>query len=198
MNKTAQAVSRKRAAAALEGKTYGSQKERKSPWVYFDTYILAAAAGKVTLFNNSTSRAQDLSNYQYQQVPQGQAFDIVAMQLQYVGHAALDDAALNNFILWANQATIELTIANKVPHYQNNLLLAIGGAMAVLTAPAVTVNSKILSNYNANGIIPFAKKIQLDQGTKFTVDINQTIANAAGLTGDKLRVGLIGNLIQLN
>jgi hypothetical protein len=197
MNQTV-ALSRKRAQATLEGKTYGSQKEIKSPWIYFDTFILAAAAGKVTLFNNSASRSEDLSNYQYQQIPQGQAFDIFAMQLQYIAHAAQDDAALTALILWMNQATIEISVANKTPTYQNNLAVAMGGALLVMTAPAVTVNSKILSNYNANGIIPFQKKIQLDQGTKFTVDIKQTIANAAALTGDKLRVALIGKLVQLS
>jgi hypothetical protein len=193
-----QANQRKRAQSTLEGKTYGSQKEVKAPWIYFDTYILAAAAGKVTLFNNSASRAEDLSNYQYQQIPQGQAFDIVAIQLQYVGSALKTDVMLNNMILWMNQATIELSIANKTPHFQCNLALAMGGAFFVQTAPAVTVNSKFMSNYNANGIISLQKKIQLDQGTKFTFDIKQTIANDAGLTGDKLKVGLIGRLIQLS
>jgi hypothetical protein len=192
------AVSRRKAASQLEGKTYGSQKEVKSPWTYYDTYILAAAAGKVTLFNNSVSRAEDLSNYQYQQIPQGQAFDIMAMQLQYIGSALKTDVMLNNLVLWMNQAVIEVVVANKTPTFQSNLALALGGAMFLRTAPAVTVNSGFMSNYNANGIIPFQKKIYLDQGTKFTVDIKQTIANDAGLTGDKLRVGLIGKLVQLS
>jgi len=192
------AMSRRKAAAQLEGKTYGSQKEVKAPWIYYDTYVLAAAAGKVTLFNNSASRSEDLSNYQYQQIPQGQAFDIMAMQLQYVASALKTDAMLNNLVLWMNQAVIEISVANKTPSFQSNLALALGGAMFLRTAPAVTVNSGFMSNYNANGIIPFQKKIYLDQGTKFTVDIKQTIANDAGLTGDKLRVGLIGKLVQLS
>lgn len=160
--------------------------------------MLAAAAGKVTLFNNSASRAEDLSNYQYQQIPQGQAFDIMAMQLQYIAGALKTDAMLNNLVLWMNQAVVEISVANKTPSFQCNLALAFGGAMFLRTAPAVTVNSGFMSNYNANGIIPFQKKIYLDQGTKFTVDIKQTIANDAGLTGDKLRVGLIGKLVQLS
>jgi len=193
-----QANSRKRAQSTLEGKTYGSQKEVKAPWIYFDTYVLAHAAGKTTLFNNSQSRAEDLSNYQYQQIPQGQAFDIVAIQLQYIGAVLKTDVMLNNLVLWMNQATIELVVANKTPHYQNNLALAVGGAFFVQTAPAVTVNSKFMSNYNANGIIALQKKIQLDQGTKFTFDIKQTIAPDAGLDGDKLKVGLVGRLFQLS
>lgn len=190
--------SRRRAASQLEGKTYGSQKEVKAPWVYYDTYVLAAAAGKVTLFNNSASRAEDLSNYQYQQIPQGQSFDISAMQIQYIGSALKTDVMLNNLILWMNQAVIEVVVANKTPTYQNNLGCAIGGALLIRTAPAVTVNSNFGSNYNANGIVVFGKKIMLDQGTKFTVDLKQTIANDAGLTGDKLKISLIGKLVQLS
>jgi hypothetical protein len=91
-------------------------------------------------------------------------------------------------------AVLQVVINNKVPTYERTLAGLIGGQLQVITAPAVTVNSQILSKWQADTVVHFKKAIKLDQTVQWTVNILKDAANAASLTGDYLRVEMIGRL----
>ena len=185
---------RRQTSAKLEGKTYSASVEVKDPWVYYDTYTLDASASPTVLFNNSSAKARSLSNYSYQQLPSGQAFDIYGLRVMYWGHAAEADADILSLTTFLNKSVLQVQINNKVPQYERTLAGLIGGALHVVTAPAVTVNSQVLSKWQADTMVHFKKKIALDQTTQWTVNILKDVANAAALTGDYLRVEMIGRL----
>lgn len=194
MNEPAAVQKRIQADEKLEGRTYSKSFEVKDPWVYFDTYVLDASASPTVLFNNSSSKARSLSNYQYQQLPSGQAFDVYGLRVSYWAATALNDA---NLLLWTTftaKAVLQVGINNKVPTYERNLAALLGGQVQIITAPAVTVNSRNLSVWTGNTVVKFKKKIQLDQTTQWTVTILKDVANNAALTGDYLRVEMIGRL----
>jgi hypothetical protein len=193
MNQTSE-VKRRETSAKLEGKTYSSAVEVKDPWVYYDTYTLDAAASPTVLFNNSSAKARSLSNYQYQQLPSGQAFDVYGLRVSYWAHAALDDAGQLDLTTFLAKSVLQVQINNKVPSYERNIAALIGGQIHAVTAPAVTVNSRNLSIWTGNTVVRFKKKIQLDQTTQWTVNILKDAANAAALTGDYLKVEMIGRL----
>jgi hypothetical protein len=178
----------------LEGKTYSASVEVKDPWVYYDTYVLDAAVPPTILFNNAAAKARSLSNYQYQQLPSGQAFDIYGLRCSFWAIAAISDVdqlALTTFLA---KSVLQVAINNKVPQYERNLASLIGGQVHAVTAPAVTVNSKNLSVWTGDTVVRFKKKIALDQTTQWTVTILKDAANAAALTGSYLRVEMIGRL----
>ena len=190
----ASAVRRRATQDKLEGRTYGSAVEVKDPWVYYDTYTLDAATSPTVLFNNSSAKARSLSNYQYQQLPAGQAFDVFGLRVSYYAHAALDDAGQLALMTFLNKTVIQVQINNKVPTYERNVGALIGGSIQAVTAPAVTVNSRNLSIWTGNTVVRFKKKIPLDQTVQWTVNFLKDAANAAALTGDYLRVEMIGRL----
>jgi len=194
MNTAATEQKRRDVSSKLEGRTYAAAVEVKDPWAYYDTYVLDAAASPTVLFNNSSAKARSLSNYQYQQLPTGQAFDVAALRVSYWGHAAEADADQLSLITFLNKAVLQIQINNKVPTYERNLGALIGGQVHVVTAPAVTVNSRNLSVWTGNTVVRFKKKISLDQSTQWIVTILKDAANAAALTGDYLRVEMIGRL----
>ena len=185
---------RRQVSQKLEGRTYSASVEVKDPWVYYDTYVLDAAASPTVLFNNASSKARSLSNYQYQQLPSGQAFDVEGMRVSYYGHALMADATQQLLIDFLNKSIVQIQINNKVPSYERNLGALIGGQMQAVTAPAVTVNSRNLSVWTGNTIVRFKKKISLDQSTQWTVNIVKDAAPNAALTADYLRIEMMGRL----
>jgi hypothetical protein len=193
---TAAASTAKRHAtsARLSGKTYSSSVEIKDPWIYYDTYVLDAAAPPTILFNNAAAKARSLCNYQYQQLPSGQSFDVYGLRLSYYGHAPEVDADVQTLFTFLNQAVLQVQINNKVPSYERNIGALIGGAIHVVTAPAVTVASQSLAKWTGDTLVHFNKKILLDQTTQWTVNILKDSANVAAQTGDYLRVEMIGRL----
>lgn len=194
MNEAVAEAKRHEVSKKLEGRTYSASVEVKDPWVYYDTHVLDASTSPTILFNNSSAKARSLSNYQYQQLPSGQAFDVYGLRVSYFGHAAEADADQLALITWLAKTVLQVQINNKVPQYERNLAALIGGAIQVVTAPAVTVNSRNLSVWTGNTVVKFKKKIELDQTTQWTVNILKDAANAAALTGDYLRVEMIGRL----
>lgn len=194
MNEAAAEARRRNVSSKLEGRTYAAAIEVKDPYVYYDTYVLDASAAPTILFNNAAAKARSLSNYQYQQLPSGQAFDIYSLRLSYFAHAALADADQLALITFLNKAVIQVQINNKVPIYERNIGALIGGQIQAVTAPAVTVNSRNLSIWTGNTVVRFKKKISLDQTTQWTVNIVKDAANAAALTGNYMRVEAIGRL----
>jgi hypothetical protein len=185
---------RRLASSKLEGRTYSGSIEIKDPWVYFDTAVLAALAGTLTLFSSVATVARSLTNYPYKELPQGQAFDIHALRVAYYGHALMADVTQQLLMDWINKAVLTIQIQNKVPIYERNLGSLIGGQVQVVTAPAVTVNSKNLTSWTASTVVRFKRKIELDQKTQWLVNIIQDAAANAALTGDYLRVEAIGRL----
>ena len=191
----AQAVQKRiQADEKLEGRTYSKSFEIKDPWIYYDTYVLDASASPTVLFNNSSTKARSLSNYQYQQLPSGQAFDAYGLRVSYWAATALVDASLLLWTTFLAKAVLQIQINNKVPTYERNLAALLGGQVQIITAPAVTVNSRNLSVWTGNTVVKFKKKISLDQTTQWTVNILKDVANNAALTGDYLRVEMIGRL----
>jgi hypothetical protein len=187
-------VKRRKVSQALEGQTYSASVEIKDPYVYYDTYTLDASALQTTLFNNAAAKARSLSNYQYQQLPNGQAFDVGGLRVSYYGHALMADATQQLLIDFLNKSVLQVQINNKVPSYERNLAALFGGQVQVVTAPAVTVGSRNLSVWTANTLVQFKKRIKLDQSTQWTVNILKDAAPNAALTGDYLRVEMIGKL----
>lgn len=185
---------REAVSAKLDNKTYSAAVEVKDPWVYYDTYTLDASASPTILFNNSSAKARSLSNYQYQQLPSGQAFDIYGLRVSFWGSAAQSDVDMLAMTAFFAKAVLQVQINNKVPQYERNLAALLGGGVSVVTAPAVTVNSQNLTKWNADTVVRFKKKINLDQTTQWTVNILKDAANAANLTGSYLRVEMIGCL----
>jgi hypothetical protein len=185
---------REAVSAKLDNKTYSAAVEVKDPWVYYDTYTLDASASPTILFNNSSAKARSLSNYQYQQLPSGQAFDIYGLRVSFWGSAAQSDVDMLAMTTFFAKAVLQVQINNKVPQYERNLAALLGGGVSVVTAPAVTVNSQNLTKWNADTVVRFKKKINLDQTTQWTVNILKDAANAANLTGSYLRVEMIGCL----
>lgn len=185
---------REAVSAKLDNKTYSAAVEVKDPWVYYDTYTLDASASPTILFNNSSAKARSLSNYQYQQLPSGQAFDIYGLRVSFWGSAAQSDVDMLAMTTFFAKAVLQVQINNKVPQYERNLAALLGGQVSVVTAPAVTVNSQNLTKWNADTVVRFKKKINLDQTTQWTVNILKDAANAANLTGSYLRVEMIGCL----
>jgi hypothetical protein len=185
---------REQVSAKLDNKTYSAAVEVKDPWVYYDTYTLDASASPTILFNNSSAKARSLSNYQYQQLPSGQAFDIDGLRVSFWGSAAQSDVDMLAMTTFFAKAVLQVQINNKVPQYERNLAALLGGGVSVVTAPAVTVNSQNLTTWNADTVVRFKKKINLDQTTQWTVNILKDAANAANLTGSYLRVEMIGCL----
>lgn len=178
----------------LEGRTYSEKMEVRDPWTYYDTYVLDAATSPTILFNNSSSKALSLSNYQYQQLPAGQAYDVYGLRVSYYASTAFSDVTALLWTTFINKAVMQFVINNKVPTFERNIGAIIGGAVQIITAPAVTVNSQVLSKWTADTVVKFKKKIELDQQTQWTVKILKDVANNAALTGDYLRVELIGRL----
>lgn len=185
---------REAVSAKLDNKTYSAAVEVKDPWVYYDTYTLDASASPTILFNNSSAKARSLSNYQYQQLPSGQAFDIYGLRVSFWGSAAQSDVDMLAMTAFFAKSVLQVQINNKVPQYERNLAALLGGQVSVVTAPAVTVNSQNLTKWNADTVVRFKKKINLDQTTQWTVNILKDAANAANLTGSYLRVEMIGCL----
>jgi hypothetical protein len=192
----AAAVERKRREVSdkLEGRTYSGSVEVKDPWPYYDTFVLDATAGPTILFNNSSSRARSLSNYPYQQLPSGQAFDVSSIRVSYYSHAPMVDATQQLFLDFINRAVLQIQINNKVPAYERNLGSLIGGQVQAVISPAATYASRNMTAWTANTVVRFRKKIQLDQTTQWTVNILKDAANNAAITGDYLRVEMIGRL----
>lgn len=182
------------ASQKLEGRTYSGSIEVKDPWVYYDTLVLAATAGTLTLFSSAVVVAKHLSNYGYKELPTGQAFDVHALRVAYYGHALMADATQQLLLDWLNTCTMEFRIENKVPLYERNLGSLIGGQVQVITAPAATINSKNLTQWTASTVVRFKKKIELDQKTQWKVQVQQNAAANAALSGDFLRVEAIGRL----
>jgi hypothetical protein len=182
------------ASQKLEGRTYSGSIEVKDPWVYWDSIVLAAVAGTLTFFSSAVVAAKHLSNYGYKELPTGQAFDVHALRIAYYGHALMADATQQLFLDWINTSTLEFRIENKVPLYERNLGSMFGGQVQAVTAPAVTVNSKNLSQWTASTVVRFKKKIELDQKTQWKINIQQNAAANAALNGDILRVEAIGRL----
>lgn len=193
-NVPAQVQARINADSKLEGRTYSKSMEVRDPFCYYDTHVLDATTSPTVLFNNSSAKARSLSNYQYQQLPAGQAFDVYALRIAYFASTAFADATQLLLTTWLNKAVLQVQINNKVPTYERNVGSLIGGQMHVVTAPAVTVNSRNLSIWTGNTVVKFKKKIQLDQQTQWTVNLLKDVANNAALTGDYLRVEMIGRL----
>lgn len=181
----------------MRGRTYSGAIEVKDPFIYFDTQIIDAATANQQLFNNGVPKAIQLSNYPYTNLPMGQAFDIHGLRVSWWGHAAesdVDQLALTTFL---NQTYVNLKIANKNPSYERNLAALFGGQVQVVTAPAVTVNSRNLSVWTGNTTVKFNKKIEIDETVQFTFNIEKMAAAAAAIRGDYLRVELIGRLTSL-
>jgi len=181
----------------LKGRTYSGAMEVKDPHVFYDTYTLDASAAATQLFNNGAPKVIQLSNYPYTNLPMGQAFDVHGLRVSWWGHAALDDAGQLALTTYMNRTYINLKIANKNASYERNLGALFGGQVHVVTAPAVTVNSRNLSVWTGNTLVKFNKKIEIDETVQFTVNLEKVAANAAALTGDYLRVELIGRLTSL-
>jgi PhoPQ-activated pathogenicity-related protein len=195
MNASVQKKKRETVDEQLNNKTYSASVEIKDPWVYYDTYVLDVLASPAVLFNNAVAKVRSLSNYTYQQLPSGQSFDVKALRVSYNSITALTDVAQLALITFLNVCTLQVQINNKVPSYERNLGALIGGQMQVVTAPAVTVGSRNLSIWTGSTTVKFAKKIMLDQTTQWTVNILKDAAAAAALTGDNLRVEMIGKLM---
>lgn len=181
----------------LKGRTYSGAIEVKDPWPYYDTYTLDAAAANTQLFNNGVPKVIQLSNYPYTNLPMGQAFDIHGIRVSYWAHAAIDDAGQLALTTFLNRTYMNLKIANKNPSYERNLGALFGGQIHAVTAPAATINSRNLSVWTGNTIVKFNKKIEIDETVQFTVNFEKVAANAAALTGDYIRVELIGRLTSL-
>jgi hypothetical protein len=189
-----QALSRK-AGLKLEGKTYGTETDKRDPFTYYDTYVLDAAVPPAVLFNNAAAKVLSLSNYPYQQLPSGQSFDVHGLRVSYYSHALQADATQQLMLDFLNQCVLQVQIVNKVPSYERNVAALIGGQIQGVTAPAVTVGSRNLSIWTGNTLIKFKEKIFLDRQTPWMVRLLKDAPNNAALTGDYLRVEMIGTLI---
>jgi hypothetical protein len=189
-----QSLSRK-TGEKLEGKTYGAETDVRNPFCYYDSYVLDAAAPPTVLFNNAAAKVLSLSNYPYQQLPSGQSFDVHGLRVSYYGHALMADATQQLLLDFLNACVLRVVIVNKVPSFERTIAGLIGGAMQVVTAPAVTVNSRNLSVWQGDTVVKFKEKIFLDRQTPWTVRIEKDAANNAALTGDRIRVEMFGKLI---
>ena len=191
-----QAQTRRRESISekLSNRTYSASVEVKDPWVYHDTHVLDASTSPTVLFNNSSSKALSLSNYQYQQLPQGQSFDVHALKVSYYSHAIMVDATQQLLLTWWNKSMLQVIINNKVPSFERNIGSLLGGAVQAVIAPAATYASRNMSSWVGNTIVHFKRKISLDQNTQWTIKILKDAANDASLTGDYLRVEMIGTL----
>jgi hypothetical protein len=181
-------------AQKFDGKTYGSETDIRNPYTYYDTYVLDHGTSPTTLFNNASAKNLSLSNYPYQQLPNGQSFDVTGLRVSYYSHALQDDATQQLMIDFLNSTVLQVQIVNKVPSFERNVAALIGGQMHVVTAPAVTVNSRNLTVWAGNTLIRFKEKIYLDRQTPWFVKIQKDAANNAALDGDFLRVEMIGRL----
>jgi len=188
-----QAVARK-VSEKFTGKTYGGETDVRNPYVYYDTYTLDAAATPAVLFNNAAAKVLSLSNYPYQQLPSAQSFDVTGLRVSYKAHALMADATQQLLLDFLNACTLRIVITNKVASYERNLAALIGGQIQAVTAPAVTVNSRNLSQWTGNTVVKFKQKIFLDSQTPWTVRIEKDAAPNAALTADLLRVEMIGRL----
>lgn len=193
--KVTQEKSRK-VGESFDGKTYGEGIEIKNPYYYYDTHILDAGVVPVTLFNNAVARNLSLTNYPYQQLPSGQSFDITGMRVSYYSHALAADATQQLFLDWIQNTVLQVQIVNKVPSFERNLAALLGGQVQMVTAPAVTVGSRNLSVWTGNTVVKFKQKIYVDRQTPWFVRIQRDLANNAALTGDWLRVEMVGVLRQ--
>jgi hypothetical protein len=194
METAANVQKRQTVSEKLSNQTYSGAVEVKDPWVYYDTYVLDALVPPTVMFNNAVAKARSLTNYTFQQLPSGQSFDITGMRVSYTSITALTDVAALALLAFLRVAVLQVVINNKVPTYERTLAGLIGGQLQVITAPAVTVNSQILSKWQADTVVHFKKAIKLDQTVQWTVNILKDAANAASLTGDYLRVEMIGRL----
>jgi len=201
----AQTHKRRAVAQKLEGRTYSSSVEVKDPFVYFDSYLLNNSAALTVLFNNSSgAKPKSLSNYLYQQLPQGQAFDVYGLRVSYTAFNLVTDVKQLAIMAFFASTVLQVQINNKVPQYERSLASLIGGQMQAVSAPAVTVGSSNLTKWQADTVVHFNQKISLDQSTQWTVNIVKDIAPAASLgdgvlstwntTSDILRVECIGRL----
>jgi len=183
--------------SALEGRSFDDT--IRDPFVYFDTYVLAAGGGTITLFNNSANSGKTAAqtNYSFQQLPSGQAFDIQGIRVSYYAHALMADATQQLFLDWCNTCVFELHITNLTAVYQRPLASLLGGQVQAVTAPAVTVNSKNLSSWTADTVIRFKNKVYVDQQVQATVDLVQMAAPNAALSGDYLRVEWLGRRTKI-
>ena len=199
---TAQTHKRRAVSQKLEGRTYSSSVEVKDPFVYFDSYLLNNSAAATILFNNASgAKARSLSNYLYQQLPQGQAFDVYGLRVSYTAFNLVTDVKQLAIMAFLSTTILQLQINNKVPQYERNLAALFGGQMHLITAPAVTVGSMNASKWTADTVVHFKQKISLDQSTQWTVNIVKDAAPAAALgdgvavtSSDILRVECIGRL----
>jgi hypothetical protein len=188
-----QAVARK-VTEKFSGKTYGGETDIRDPHVYYDTYTLDAAGTPAVLFNNAAAKVLSLSNYPFQQLPSAQSFDVTGLRVSYKAHALMDDATQQLLLDFLNVCTLRVSITNKVPVYERNVAALIGGQIQAVTAPAVTVGSRNLSQWIGNTVVKFKRKIYLDSQTPWTVRIEKDAAPNAALTADLLRVEMIGRL----
>jgi hypothetical protein len=195
MSPAAEQAAARKVGEKFEGKTYGTETDTRNPYVYYDTYVLDAAAPPTVLFNNATAKLLSVSNYPYQQLPSGQSFDVTGLRVSYYCHALAADATQQLMIDFLNQAVLQVQIVNKVPSFERNVGALLGGQVQAVTAPAVTVNSRNLSIWTGNTVVRFKQKIFLDRQTPWMVRILKDAAPNAALTGDYLRVEMIGKLI---
>ena len=145
MNPAAEQAVARKVSEKFTGKTYGGETDVRNPYVYYDTYVLDAAATPAVLFNNAAAKVLSLSNYPYQQLPSAQSFDVTGLRISYYAHALMADATQQLMIDFLNQCTLQVQIVNKVPTYERNVAALIGGQIQAVTAPAVTVGSRNLS-----------------------------------------------------
>lgn len=186
---------RRQVSQKLEGRTYAAAVEVKNPWCYYDTYVLDATATTTVLFNNASgTKVRSLTNYPYQQLPAGQAYDVYGLRVMYWAHAAMTDVMHLALTTWLNKSLLQFQISNKVPSYERTLAGLIGGQIQAVTAPAVTVNSRDFTVWTANTLVAFKQKISLDQTIQWQINIVKDAANDAAITADYLRVEIMGRL----
>jgi hypothetical protein len=198
----AQTHKRRTVSQKLEGRTYSASVEVKDPFVYYDSYLLNQSAASTILFNNASgAKARSLSNYLYQQLPQGQAFDVYGLRVSYTAFNLVTDVKQLAIMAFLSTTVLQVQINNKVPQYERNLAALFGGAMHIVSAPSATIDSANSTKWTADTVVHFKQKIPLDQSTQWTVNIVKDAAPAASLgdgvavtTSDILRVETIGRL----
>lgn len=187
---------KQRALSQLQQGTYGTSGERLH-WSYYDTYTMATGTPTFSLFQapigQNSKTIGDTNMTTAGTLPQGQNMAINCIKIQYTSVDAFDAAALLAFNQYLNNAIVEFVINNKAPMWQSSLGELIGATLNTSQTTATVSGSNV--NF-LTGVYRLHVPIRLGALVPFQVRITNTVASAAALDGDKVKVSLNGRLIR--
>lgn len=194
------------AQAELSSGTYMAVGERLD-WSYWDTQILAVAnlqhfyftQGTGKPFTTGAIKTMADSNILSENLPEGLKFTIKALKLFYLSTTTKANAGVLDLYTMFSQAVLSLKIANKDTIWQTTLSDMFGVNLGITHTPTVPGDSvEDFAQVNIRASMPINVDIVIAARTNWKMILDHTVAPAASIATDRLRIVAQGILQRLS